>query len=157
MSDPEDKTVVLASPEWYELACRILAEVARECGEDGFRLSVCEVFIDAPKEFADEDGTVSWCFYIDGKDVRCEKGNSKDVDLYMQAPHSRSGPSLPLGSGSASGPATPTPYATTAAGRCAPVGVCSIRGSWDPADARRIYTPDFSRRAGEEPDSARGP
>ena len=41
----------------------------------------------------------------------------------MQAPHSRSGPSLPLGSGSASGPATPTPYATTAAGRCAPVGV----------------------------------
>ena len=46
----------------------------------------------------------------------------------MQAPHSRSGPSLPLGTGSASGPATPTPYGTTAAGRFAPVRVCSIRG-----------------------------
>lgn len=80
MSDP--KKVELASPEWYELATKILAEVARECGEDDFQLSVCEVFIDAPKEYADEDGTMSWCFYIDGKDVRCEKGNSKDVDLY---------------------------------------------------------------------------
>ena len=82
--------------------------MARECGEDGFQLSVCEVFIDAPKEFADEDGTVSWCFYIDGKDVRCERGNSKDVDLYMQ-------------------------------------------GSWDPADARRIYTPDYLEEQAKNP------
>ena len=112
MSDP--KKVELASPEWYELATKILAEVARECGEDGFRLSVCEVFIDAPKEFADEDGTMSWCFYIDGKDVRCEKGNSKDVDLYMQ-------------------------------------------GSWGPRRRTANLHPGLSRRAGEEPDSARGP
>ena len=34
MSDP--KKVELASPEWCELATRILAEVARECGEDDF-------------------------------------------------------------------------------------------------------------------------
>ena len=108
MSGPKDKKVLLASPEWYEFACKVLAEVARECGEDGFQLSVCEVFIDAPKEFADEDGTMSWCFYIDGKDVRCEKGNSKDVDLYMQ-------------------------------------------GSWDPADARRIYSPDILEEQAKNP------
>lgn len=34
MSDP--KKVELASPEWCELATKILAEVARECGEDDF-------------------------------------------------------------------------------------------------------------------------
>ena len=78
MSDP--KKVELASPEWYELATKILAEVAQECGEDDFQLSVCEVFIDAPK----------------------------DVDLYMQ-------------------------------------------GSWDPADARRIYTPDFLEEQAKNP------
>ena len=99
---------VLASPEWYEVATKILAEVARECGEDGFKLSVCEVFVDAPKEIADEDGNMSWCFYIDGKDVRCERGNSKDVDLYME-------------------------------------------GSWDPEDARRIYTPDFLEALAKDP------
>ena len=54
--------VVLASPEWYELTVKILAEVAQECGEDGFQLSVCEVFINPPKEFADEDGRMSWFF-----------------------------------------------------------------------------------------------
>ena len=50
------------SPEWFELAVKILAEVAQECGEDGFQLSVCEVFINPPREFADEDGRMSWCF-----------------------------------------------------------------------------------------------
>ena len=113
MSDPKDRKVVLASPEWYELASRILAEVARECGEDGFRLSVCEVFIDAPKEFADADGTMSWCFYIDGKDVRCEKGIRR-----------------------------------TSTSTCKGAGTPPTHGE---------STPGVSRRAGAEPDSARGP
>ena len=42
------------------------------------------------------------------------------------APQSRSGASLPLRAGFASGPATPTPHGTTAVGRCAPFGVCSV-------------------------------
>ena len=102
--------VVLASPEWYELAVKILAEVAQECGEDGFQLSVCEVFINPPRELADEDGRMSWCFYIDGKHTRCERGNSKDVDVYME-------------------------------------------GSWDPADARRILTPEYLEEQAENPTS----
>ena len=104
----DQRKFVLASQEWYEAAIKILNEVAQEYGEDGFQLSVCEVFIGAPKEVADEDGNMSWCFYIDGKDVRCERGNSKDVDLYME-------------------------------------------GSWDPDDARIIYTPDYLEEQAKNP------
>ena len=53
----------------------------------------------------------------------------RDAGTRMNAPQSRSGVSLPLHAGSASGPATPTSHGTTAAGRCAPVIVCSMRGS----------------------------
>ncbi len=42
----------------------------------------------------------------------------------MEAPQSRSGVSLPLHAGSASGPATPTLHGPIAAGRCAPSGGC---------------------------------
>ena len=31
---------MLASPEWFELACKLLAEGARECGEDDFERGV---------------------------------------------------------------------------------------------------------------------
>ena len=44
----------------------------------------------------------------------------------MNAPHSRSGTSHPLGTGSASGPATPTSHGTDASGRSAPFVVCSM-------------------------------
>ena len=39
---------MLASPEWFELACKLLAEVARECGEDGFERGVL-------RELSDEE------------------------------------------------------------------------------------------------------
>ena len=109
-----DTKVQLASPEWFELASKILAEVAQECGQEDFQLSVCEVFVDPPKEIADEDGNMSWCFYIDGKNTRCERGNSKDVDLYMQ-------------------------------------------GSWDPADARQILTPDYLEEQAKNPTPSEDP
>lgn len=40
--------VVLASPEWFELASKLLAEVARECGEDGLEPGVL-------RELSDEE------------------------------------------------------------------------------------------------------
>ena len=48
--------------------------------------------------------------------------------MLMEAPHSRPGVSLPLHAGFASGPATPTSHGAHAAGRYAPVGVCSMEG-----------------------------
>ena len=50
----------------------------------------------------------------------------------VEAPQSRPGASLPLCAGFASGPATPTSDGTTAAGRSAPFGVCSVRGAHVP-------------------------
>ena len=47
----------------------------------------------------------------------------------MDAPQSRSGVSLPLHAGSASGPATPTLHGPIAAGRCAPSGRCPCKDS----------------------------
>ena len=47
----------------------------------------------------------------------------------VEAPQSRSGISHPLGTGSASGPATPTAHVTSAAGRSAPSSVCSVEGA----------------------------
>ena len=44
-------------------------------------------------------------------------------DREMRAPHSRSGASLPLGTGVASGPATPTLHSANGAGRYAPDAV----------------------------------
>ena len=49
-----DTKVQLASPEWYALASKILTEVAQEFGEEGFELSVCEVFVGAPKEVEEQ-------------------------------------------------------------------------------------------------------
>ena len=50
----------------------------------------------------------------------------------MEAPQSRSGASLPLGIGAASGPATPTLHGPTVAGRSAPVAVCSMQDALVP-------------------------
>ena len=47
---------------------------------------------------------------------------------FLTAPQSRSDTSHPLGTGSASGPTTPTSDGTDADGRYAPSGVCTIRG-----------------------------
>ena len=63
----------------------------------------------------------------------------------MEAPHSRPGASLPLCAGFASGPATPTSHGTYTAGRCAPSGVCSMRGE-PPAEP---VTAAYLRVAGE--------
>jgi hypothetical protein len=81
----QEKKVMLGSAEWIELGGEILTDIVKEYGEDGFALSVCEVFVEAPAEIADKQGNASWCFYVDGKSVRSSPGASKEVDLYMQA------------------------------------------------------------------------
>ncbi len=81
----DNEKFLLAGPEWIELAGRIVADVARQYGEAGTAFSVCEVFVDAPAEIADEDGSSCWCFYVDGKTTRSHPGRSHDVDLFMQA------------------------------------------------------------------------
>ena len=81
----DNEKFLLAGPEWIELAGRIVADVARQYGEAGTAFSVYEVFVDAPAEIADEDGSSCWCFYVDGKTVRSHPGRSHDVDLCMQA------------------------------------------------------------------------
>ena len=58
---------------------------------------------------------------------RADKGLFITTGRFTKAPQSRSGASLPLRAGAASGPATPTLHGPTAAGRYAPSGVCSMQ------------------------------
>ena len=81
----DQKKVVLASPEWIDLAGRLLADVAREYADEDVSVSMCQRFVEAPPEFADDDGSSSWCFYIEGKNVRFHRGMSREVDVFMQA------------------------------------------------------------------------
>ena len=84
-----------------------------------------------------------------GPAVLFECGDDETLARLMEAPHSRPGASLPLCAGSASGPATPTSYGTTAAARAARSGVCSMRDRTVgrlclPAGERHLVVPEKS-------------
>lgn len=68
------------SDEWVGQAKIILNDLVNEFGEEGVSFSVCETFIDAPKDI-DASGIASWHFYIDGKEVHVGKGKTEDTDV----------------------------------------------------------------------------
>lgn len=84
MSESQAK-VPFASPAWVDIARGILEELVSKHGKDGEKFSVCEAFVDAPKEFADADGFAAWHFYVDGKHVRVFTGRATDTDVLIQA------------------------------------------------------------------------
>ena len=93
----ENQTKVpFVSPAWIDIARGILEELVSKHGKDGEKFSICEAFVDAPKEFADADGFAAWHFYIDGKSVRVSTGRATDTDAQIQATWETSLPSAKL-------------------------------------------------------------
>ena len=74
-----------ASPAWVAQAGSALEEIVAEHGEEGAKFSVCEIFFDAPAEFADEDGVAAWHIRVDGKSVHVATGRIADADVCIQA------------------------------------------------------------------------
>jgi len=83
------------SPEWVDLAREVLEELVSEHGEPGVKYSVCEAFVDAPEELADENGELAWHFFVDGKDVQVARGRA-DTDFSIQATYLTSLPGAKL-------------------------------------------------------------
>lgn len=83
------------SPEWVDLARKVLEELISEHGEPGVQYSVCEAFVDAPADLADENGELAWHFFVDGKDVQVACGRA-DADISIQATYETSLPGAKL-------------------------------------------------------------
>lgn len=73
------------SPAWVDQARSALEEIVAECGKEGTKYSVCETFLEAPSEFADDEGAAAWHFFVDGKSVRVGTGRIADADVSIQA------------------------------------------------------------------------
>lgn len=83
--------VHFASAAWVDLARTVLEELAAEHGEEGVRLSVCEIFTDAPAHVA-ESGTAAWHFAMDGKRVTVAQGEMAEADVVIRADYETSLP-----------------------------------------------------------------
>ena len=83
--------VHFASAEWVDLARAALEELAAEHGDEGAKLSVCEIFTGAPAHVA-ESGTAAWYFVMDGKRVTVALGEMPDADVVIRADYETSLP-----------------------------------------------------------------
>ena len=79
------------SPEWVDLARKVLEDLVSEHGETGVKYSICEAFVGAPEELADENGELAWHFFVDGKEVEVASGRA-DTDISIQATYATSLP-----------------------------------------------------------------
>lgn len=76
--------VDFASEAWVAEVSAVLAELVVRHADDDTKLSVCEVFTDAPATVA-TSGTAAWHFYIDGKNVRVGTGEVDDAEVTIRA------------------------------------------------------------------------
>lgn len=76
--------VHFASAAWVDVARTVLEDLVAEHCDDDTRLSVCEVFTDAPAAAA-TSGTAAWYFYIVGKNVEVGCGEVDDSDVKIRA------------------------------------------------------------------------
>ena len=68
------------SDEWVDQARIILENLVSELGNEDVNFSVCETFMDTPKNI-NASRIVSWHFYIKGKSVKTAKGKVEDTDV----------------------------------------------------------------------------
>lgn len=82
---PADQTgkVDFASAAWVDAARAVLEELVAKHAEEDAKLSVCEVFTDAPRHVA-ASGTAAWHFAIDGKRVTVSLGELDDADIVIR-------------------------------------------------------------------------
>ncbi len=76
--------VDFAGEAWVARVREVLEELVAAHAENDTKLSVCEVFTDAPATVA-ASGTAAWHFYIDGKSVRVATGEVDDADVTIRA------------------------------------------------------------------------
>lgn len=82
----EDQTKnPFVSPAWVDQARLALVEIVAKHGKEGTKYSVCEVFLEAPAEFADDDGVAAWHLLVDGKSAYVATGRIPDADVTIQA------------------------------------------------------------------------
>ena len=82
----EDRTKnPFVSPAWVDQARMALEALVAEYGKEGTKYSVCEMFFEAPSEFADDDGVAAWHFFVDGKSVHVSTGRIPDADVTIGA------------------------------------------------------------------------
>ena len=79
-----DGLLHFASPEWVDLARKELEDLVGKHGELGLKYSICEAFVDAPSDIADENGELAWHLFVDGKDVQVGCGRA-ETDIIIQA------------------------------------------------------------------------
>ena len=83
MSD--DSKVLFAGPAWVDVARGVLEELVARHGKEGERLSVCEAFAEAPADIAADDGSATWHFAIEGKEVTVGSGLLEGADITIRA------------------------------------------------------------------------
>ena len=87
--------VEFASEAWVDAARAVLEDlVAAHCDADS-RLSVCEIFTDAPASVA-ASGTAAWHFAIVGKSVKVGCGEVHDADVTIRADYATALPGARL-------------------------------------------------------------
>ena len=90
-----DELYDFASPAWVDVARRELEDLVSVNGEPGVKYSVCEAFMEAPPDIADENGELAWHFFVDGKDVQVACGRA-ECDILIQATYETSLPGAKL-------------------------------------------------------------
>ena len=87
MTDAPEK-FPFASPEWFQIAQRVLVDLVAEHGTEGESFSICEIFADAPEGLiGPEPTTAAWYFSIDGKNVEIGEGTLENADKTVTAPY----------------------------------------------------------------------
>lgn len=79
--------VEFGSPAWIDLARQFLEETIPPLGEalDGIEFTICEVFTNAPRHIAGDDGRVAWHVVIDGPTVKVGDGKIENADYFSKS------------------------------------------------------------------------
>lgn len=87
--------VEFASAAWVDAARTVLERLATTHCDDDTRLSVCEIFTDAPTSVA-ASGTAAWYLRIEGKRVVVGCGEATGMDVTIRADYAAALPGARL-------------------------------------------------------------